>query len=240
MTAQPAKPRIPRARRNRGEAADPKDAILAAALAQVPFDGFTDKVLERAAREAGVGRDVLARLFPDGPLSLVEAFSERADADMSQFLARSKLANLKVRERIALAVRTRIAVLRPHKEAARRAAAFLTLPPHATRGMRLLYRTVDAIWRGIGDTSTDFNFYSKRAILAAVYSATLMRWFSDTSEDEKITDGFLASRIDDVMRFEKFKSRLRERAKGWPSFSEILNPGDRERPSARRAPAKGA
>ncbi len=220
------KPR--KSRRPRAAAGDMKNAILAAALAHVPFDGFTDKVLQQAAREAGAGRSEIARLFPAGPLSLVEAFSESADAAMARLLARAKLQNLKVRERIALAVKTRIAVVRPHKEAARRAAAFLTLPTNAATGIRLLYNTVDAIWRGVGDTSTDFNFYTKRAILAGVFSTTLMRWFSDTSEDEEITNAFLQRRIDEVMRFEKFKAQLRERASGLPSLSDILNPARRE------------
>ncbi|HEX4078638.1 MAG TPA: COQ9 family protein [Rhizomicrobium sp.] len=229
MTA-PAKPR--RQRRQRAEAAEAKDAVLAAALVHVPFDGFTGTVLRRAAAEAGVARNGITRLFPEGPLSLVEAFSESADAEMGRLLAKAKLSNLKVRERIALAVKMRIAVLRPHKEAARRAAAFLTLPPHAALGIRLLYRTVDAIWRGIGDTSTDFNFYTKRAILAGVYSSTLLRWFSDSSEGEEITNAFLQRRIDEVMRFEKFKAQVRERARGWPGFSEIFNPPPR-RPAGR-------
>ncbi len=133
---------------------------------------------------------------------------------------------MKIRARIATpAVKIGVDILKPHKEAARRAAAFLTLPPHATRGAMLLYRTVDAMWRAAGDTSTDFNFYTKRAILAGVYSATLMRWFNDTSEDESETDEFLARRIDDVMRFEKFKAQIRERAKHLPSLSDILGGG---------------
>ena len=231
--------RKPRPRRPAGATKDPKRAVLSAALAHVPFDGFTDKVLERAAVEAGVPRDALSLLYPEGPLSLVEAFSDQTDAEMTRKLAGVKLSSLKVRERIATAVKLRLAALRPHKEAARRAAAFLTLPPHAVMGMKLLYRTVDAIWRGIGDTSTDFNFYTKRAILAAVYSTTLMRWFSDTSEDEHATNEFLAHRIDEVMRFEEFKAQLREQTSRWPSISEILNRGERGR-SARRPKAKGA
>jgi ubiquinone biosynthesis protein COQ9 len=220
-------------RRTRASTGDAKDAILAAALVHVPFDGFTDKVLERAAKHVGVARNEISRLFPAGPLSLVEAFSESADAEMVRLLAKIKLQNLKVRERIALAIKTRLAVLRPHKEAARRAAAFLTLPPHAATGIKLVYNTVDAIWRAIGDTSTDFNFYTKRATLAGVYSTTLMRWFSDSSEDEEITNAFLQRRIDDVMRFEKFKAQIRERASGLPSLSEILNPARRETRSRR-------
>ncbi|HEY3778988.1 MAG TPA: COQ9 family protein [Rhizomicrobium sp.] len=231
-TAKKRKPRRPRAKSN-----DTRQAILFAALPHVPFDGFTDRVLKRAAGEASVSESEIPRLFPDGPLGLVEAFSEYADSEMTRLLAKTKLANLKIRERIALAVKTRLAVLREHKEAARRAAAFLTLPPHAATGMKLLYRTVDAIWRGIGDISTDFSFYTKRATLAGVYSTTLMRWFSDTSEDEELTDAFLHHRIDDIMRFEKFKAQLRERVSGLPSVSEILSRAQR-RPAADRSRPK--
>lgn len=221
-------------RRGAKTAGDPKHAILAAALVHVPFDGFTDSVLARAGDEANVSRQDVRRLFPDGALSLVEAFSEWADAEMVRELARSDLTSLKVRERITLAVKTRIAVLSEHKESARRAAAFLTLPPHAAMGMKLLYRTVDAIWRAIGDKSTDFNFYTKRAILAGVYSATLMRWFSDTSANQTDTDQFLRHRIDDVMKFEKFKARIREQIGTLPSLADVLNP-DRARSSKAKA-----
>lgn len=199
-----------------------KQAVAKAALTHVPFDGFTDKTLSAAAADAGVDKRLLPRLFPGGPLDLVETISDMFDHELEQRLAKAKLGQMKVRERITRAVKTRIDILRPHKEAARRAAAFLTLPPNAARGATLLYRTTDTMWRAAGDTSTDFNFYTKRGILAGVYSATLMRWFNDTSEDESATDEFLARRIEDVMRFEKFKAKVRERAKSWPTLSEIL------------------
>lgn len=226
MTAASAKAH--KVRRPRRKADDPRLAILFAALPHVAFDGFTDRTLKHAAAEAGIPERDIARHFPNGPLGLVETFSEYADSEMTRLLGKAKLAELKIRERIALAVKTRLSVLSPHKEAARRAAAFLTLPPNAASGLKLLYRTVDAIWRGIGDTSTDFSFYTKRATLAGVYSTTMMRWFSDTSEDEEATDAFLRRRIDDVMRFEKLKAQIRERAGKLPSLSELLNPSSRE------------
>ena len=221
------------AKRKRARPIDPKDTILATALVHVPFEGFTESVLARAADKAGVSRQELRRLFPDGPLSLVEAFSQWADAEMVGELARKDLASLKIRERITLAVKTRVAVLVSYKEAARRAAAFLTLPPHAATGVRLLYRTVDSVWRAVGDTSTDFNFYTKRAILAAVYSATLVRWFSDTSVGQTDTDEFLRNRIDDVMAFEKFKGLVRERIGTLPSLADIFNPDRAHYPKAK-------
>ena len=199
-----------------------KAAMLEAALRHVVFDGFSDKVLVGAAKEAGADKDAIARLFPQGPLSLVEAFSESADAGMEKTLASMDLASMKIRSRIAAAVMARIEALRPNKEAARRAAAFLTLPPHAALGARLVYRTVDAMWRAAGDTSTDFNFYTKRGILAGVYSATMMRWFTDTSADERATTEFLAERIENVMQFERFKAQVKQGLDRLPPLSEIL------------------
>lgn len=198
------------------------EAVLDAALKHVAFDGFTDKVLAGAAKEVGADKSTVDRLFPDGPLSLVELFSQSTDAEMAKRIAALDLKNMKIRERIAAAVKARIAALRPHKEAARRAAAFLSLPPHAGLGAKLVYRTVDAMWRSIGDKSTDFNFYTKRAILAGVYSATLMRWFTDTSADESATDAFLADRIENVMQFETFKARAKEAFDRLPPLSDIF------------------
>jgi ubiquinone biosynthesis protein COQ9 len=185
-------------------------AVVEAALAHAAFDGFTDRVLARAASESGLDKAATTRLFPDGAQSLVEAYSLLADADMEKQLAKLRLPAMKVRERIATAVKTRLAILKPNKEAARRAAAFLSLPPNLPLATKLLYRTVDGMWRAAGDTSTDFNFYTKRGILAGVYSATLIRWFNDQSEDEHETSNFLAARIENVMQFERLKAKVRE------------------------------
>ncbi len=125
-------------------------------------------------------------------------------------LVAADLKAMKIRQRIAAAVKARLSVLKPHKEAARRAAALLSLPMNAALGAKLMYRTVDAMWRAAGDTSTDFNFYTKRGILAGVYGSTAMRWFSDTSDDEKATDEFLTARIENVMQFETLKAKAKD------------------------------
>jgi len=199
-----------------------KEAVLKAALPHAAFDGFSDSVLEKAGKEAGVEKADLARLFDGGPISLIEFYSHWADAQMEKSLAAIDLQAMKIRVRIAAAVKARLAVLAPNKEAARRAAALLSLPMHAALGAKLLYRTVDAMWRAAGDTSTDFNFYTKRGILAGVYGATAMRWFNDTSDDDKATDEFLAARIENVMQFEKFKAKAKEALANFPAFANFV------------------
>ena len=223
MTA--AKVRRPRAKKTAGsDDSAKKRAVVEAALPLVPSGGFTDKVLKEAAAAADVSPAVLARLFPHGPQSLAEAFSDWADDEMEKRLSKSKLGEMKIRARIRAAIEARIAALRPHKEAARRAGAFLTLPPNAATAAKLLYRTVDRMWRAAGDTSTDFNFYTKRAILAGVYSSTMLRWFTDDREDEKSTFDFLDARIENVMQFEKFKAKAREALSNFPAFAAWATP----------------
>ena len=100
----------------------------------------------------------------------------------------------------------------------------LSLPMNAALGAKLMYRTVDAMWRAVGDTSTDFNFYTKRGILAGVYGATAMRWFTDDSDDQKATEEFLAARIDNVMQFEKFKAKAAETLSSFPAFADWMKP----------------
>ena len=197
-------------------------AVLEKALPLAAADGFSEAVLARAGKEAGIDASMLLHLFPLGAESLVEAYSDWADSAMRENLAAHSISALKIRERIRAAVLARIDALRPHKEAARRAAAFLMLPLHAALATRLVYRTVDAMWRAAGDTSTDFNFYTKRAILAGVYSSTVMRWFNDVSDDESETRAFLDARIENVMQFERFKAEIRERVKQMPGFDAFF------------------
>lgn len=183
--------------------------IITAALPHVPFDGWGIHTLERAAVEAGYEKFDVIRVFPNGAIDAVNAYIALADEEMKQALAEKPIAPMKIREKITLAVRLRLKLHAGQKEAVRRALAVHMLPIYSHHGLRTLYNTVDAIWFAIGDTSTDFNFYSKRATLAGVYSATLLYWLNDESEGSEATWKFLDRRIENVMQFEKLKYKMR-------------------------------
>jgi ubiquinone biosynthesis protein COQ9 len=185
-------------------------AILAALLTRTAFEGWTSAALAGAARDAGAGPAVLAAAFPKGPADALKAWSMETDAKMTAAMAGPDFAGLKIRQKVAFAVRTRLDALKPHKEAARRAAATLALPLHGRLGAELAWTTADAIWRGLGDASTDFNFYSKRGILTGVWLSTLAHWFGDDSEDDASTNAFLDARIENIMQIEKLKGKVRE------------------------------
>ncbi len=191
-----------------------RKAILPKALEMAAFDGWTSAMLDAAAREAGFSygtlRATVRTAFPAGVIDLITYWAAQCDSEMRVTMAAPDFAGLKIREKVAFAVRARIDVLRPHKEAARRAAAYLALPPNAARAAKLAWATSDSIWRGLNDKSTDFNFYSKRAILTGVWTSTFARWLADDSEDEAETCAFLDARIENVMQIEKLKAKIRK------------------------------
>ena len=200
-----------------------KQAVLDAALARAATEGFTGNLLADAGREAGVSPADIARLFPQAVLSLLEFYSLGVDDEMEKRLRDIGLAAMPVRRRISTAIKTRLAILKPNKDAVRRAAAHLSLPPNLPLAAQLVYRTVDCMWRAAGDRSTDFNFYTKRGILAGVYTSTLLRWLTDASPGERETEAFLAARIENVLQVEKLKARMRREAEqGLDRMSELL------------------
>ena len=198
-----------------------RDRLLAEALPDIPHTGFSQETLASAAARAGISRRELNDAFPNGAASLVEAFSHWADAQMAVKLA-AEPGEPRLRDRVAAAVWARIEILNPHKEAARRAAAFLALPHNAPLGAKLMMRTVDAMWRAAGDRSSDFSWYTKRAILAGVYGATVAYWLTDSSEGHAATWTFLGHRIDDAMRIEKFRSSAMKAVEHLPDPFGIL------------------
>lgn len=185
-----------------------KDAVIAALLPDVPFDGWTAAALRGAASRIGIGAGDLAVLFPRGPRDAVAWFSHWADRMMLETLAARPPDGAGLTEHLALAVRTRLALLLPHREAVRRGLSFLALPANAALGLKLLYDTVDATWYGAGDAATDFSFYTKRAMLAGIYAATVFYWLDDRSDGTIDTDAFLARRLNDAMVLPRLRAEL--------------------------------
>jgi len=185
-----------------------RDLVLDHAMPHVPFDGWSASLFREAVAQSGVDPAFAKLAFPRGPVDLAAEAHRRDDRRfMDEMEAASEV--LRMRERIAKAVRTRLELAGQNEEAVRRAAALFALPHNAAEGARLTWGTADAIWRSVGDSSTDYNWYTKRLTLSGVYSATLLYWFGDSSLDKEATWRFLDRRIEDVMRIEKVKAMAR-------------------------------
>jgi ubiquinone biosynthesis protein COQ9 len=191
-----------------------RDRVLDAALPDVAFDGWSESVLRMAAERSGVGAAEARALFPRGAVDLALYFHDRADRRLGEALAAADLETMRMRDRVAFAVRTRLSLVAREREAVRRGATLFALPLYAADGAQAIWRTADTIWTTLGDRSDDVNWYTKRAILASVYSATVLYWLGDSSDEFEDTWAFLDRRIDGVMRFEKMKAAINDNPLG--------------------------
>ena len=181
------------------------------------FDGWTRRAVDLAAGQLGID-PVQARLaMPKTQAGMIDVYIQEVDRALEAWFTPQRLKPMKIREKIRALVWHRLEIMGPAREAVRRALAILAMPQNVPLALRAGWRSADLMWRIAGDTSTDFNHYTKRMTLGAVYGSTLLVWLDDRSEGWSETAAFLDRRIDDVMRFEKFKAE-------WRGSSEHLSP----------------
>jgi ubiquinone biosynthesis protein COQ9 len=186
------------------------------------FDGWTQKAVDTSAAQLGIDPAVARLAFPKDQPGMIDAYIQAVDAAMAAHFTPERIAALKIRERIRELVWFRLQAMGQAREAVRSALAILAMPQNAVRGLSIGWRSADLMWRLAGDSSTDFNHYTKRLTLSALYAATLLAWLDDASEGWVETAAFLDRRIADVMRFEKWKAGWRGSAERRPSLSRFL------------------
>ncbi len=188
--------------------------ILAAMLSNVVFDGWSAKALMAGVEQAGFEPVMANRAFPRGLADVVRFWSEQSDAAMLEHLDTLDIDTMRVRDRIAIGVQTRIMVNADNREALRRCMAWLALPFNAPMAMKNALRTVNEMWYAAGDQSVDWNYYSKRGLLLPVYTTTVLYWLADEPDengDYPETWGYLDRRIDDVLKTFGMPGKMKKR-----------------------------
>ena len=202
------------------------DIIIDNLMIHIPFDGWTDTALKAACADAGCDTDYWRSVFPDGISDAISAYGMLADTRMEQaFLAwcsEQGDTHIPTHKKIRQLILLRLEQARPHKEVVRKTLAVLARPQMAPLATRLLYQTIDTMWRAAGDRSTDYNFYTKRATLSAVYSATLLAFLSDDSPDNCKTEAFLDRRLKDVAAVPNMTRPVRAAAEAAGGFARAL------------------
>ncbi len=216
-----------------------RERLLDAALVHVPFDGWTRESFDAAVADAGIDPALARALCPRGGVDLALAFHARGDALMREQIAAGALDGMRIRDKITAAIRIRLEAVED-REVVRRGTTLFALPQYTADGAKAIWGTCDAIWQAIGDTSEDVNWYTKRASLAAVYSATVLYWLGDDSPDHNATWEFLDRRIDNVMQFESFKAQVRKNPLLKPFLAGPQWLGGRIRPPSRRDDLPGS
>ncbi len=197
-------------------------ALAPAVGRNAAFDGWSQAAVHVAADEFGIDHDVAGLAFKGGSLSLIDAWIESVDLELADRLPPETLNAMKIRDRITALLATRLEIMAPDRESLRRAMAIMASPQNLPRAAKIGWRSADRMWRLAGDTTSDFNHYTKRMTLSAVYGSVLTIFVNDDSENFAATRAFLDRRIDNVMQFEKVKAQARARKEYIPSFSRFI------------------
>ncbi len=186
------------------------------------FDGWSTAAVTAAALEIGVDADVAQLAYKDGAMAMIDGWIDSIDMEVAHRLPSETLSAMKIRQRITALLATRMDIMAPDREALRRAMAVMAMPQNLARAAKIGWRTADRNWRLAGDTATDFNHYTKRMTLSAVYGSLLVVFVNDDSEDFADSRAFLDRRIDNVMQFEKAKAQAKSRSEYMPSLSRFI------------------
>lgn len=186
------------------------------------FDGWIPAAVSAAANEIGVDPDVAALAVKGSAMTLIDAWIDSIDLELARRLPPEKLNAMKIRERITALLATRMEIMAADREALRRAMAIMAMPQNLAKATRIGWRSADRMWRLAGDNASDFNHYTKRMTLSAVYGSLLVVFVNDESEDFADSRAFLDRRIDNVMQFEKVKAQAKARREYVPSLSRFI------------------
>jgi ubiquinone biosynthesis protein COQ9 len=186
------------------------------------FDGWSDAAIHAAANEVGVDHDVAMLAFKGKAIDMIDAWIEGIDLELARRLPADKLGAMKIRDRITALVATRLEIMAPDRESLRRALAIMAMPQNLAKSAKTGWRSADRMWRLAGDTSSDFNHYTKRMTLSAVYASTLSVFVNDDTENFSDSRAFLDRRIGNVMQFEKAKFQAKQRQEYVPSLSRFI------------------
>ena len=186
------------------------------------FDGWSAAAVASAAAEIGVDADIAQLAYKGGAMAMIDGWIDSIDRELARRLPHEKLNAMKIRARITTLLATRLEIMAPERESLRRAMGVMAMPQNLARAAKIGWRTADRNWRLAGDTASDFNHYTKRMTLSAVYGSLLVVFVNDDSEDFANSRAFLDRRIDNVMQFEKVKAQAKARREYIPSLSRFI------------------
>jgi ubiquinone biosynthesis protein COQ9 len=183
-----------------------RDRWLDALLPMVAESGWTMVNAKQAARDADITPGEQALAAPNGVTDLIDHFFDRAIDQMLATLATRDLTALRTHERVAAGVRAWLDALADHKDAVRKAAGRGLVPWGAGAAAKRVWSIADAVWEAAGDTATDYNRQTKRALLSAVLPPIILYWLEHDDPDD--LDRYIADRLQTAMKLGQTGSKI--------------------------------
>lgn len=183
-----------------------RDSWLKALLPLVSDGGWTPEIARKAAHDAELSAGEQNLAAPNGVTDLIDHFFDRAGDLMLETLVTRDLSALRTHERVAAGLRAWLDALEPNKDAVRKAANIGLLPWGAGAAARRVWRVADTIWEAAGDTATDYNRQTKRALLSLVIPSVVMKWLD--TQDQQEVDRHIETRLTQAMNIGQAGSKI--------------------------------
>ena len=198
-----------------------RKTILNRALIDIENSGFNEKMLLNAAKNCKISEGKLGRLFPEGIFELKQYYFSEIDEQMLQKIKTQNYENIRVRDKIFNGVLIRLKLFKKNKTSIK--YIFVSESSNPIKSLKHLWKTSDLIWKSAGDSSTDYNHYTKRLLLSWVYITTLICWFNDKSRNINDTKLFLNRRIDEVLEFGKQSGKIKSKISKLNITNKLIN-----------------
>lgn len=196
-----------------------KKNILIEAKPYIIKYGWNEEMFRKVAKHSKHEFSLVLSVFPNGYINLIQLYLDNINTKMTDESKKMDLIRLKVHERIRELSILRFKIMEKEKELSRKTFIHLLLPTKYNFSIKNIYKSVDQIWYLAGDNSTDFNFYSKRVILASIYFVTLMHFINNNNFDE--TKRILNEQLKNVSKIPKIKERFNAFIKLSPQFFKL-------------------
>ena len=181
--------------------------ILNFAKTFVSKNGFTQKSLENISKKYGLDINETELLFPEGNNDLIKFALEQLNSELEEYCRKIDLIRLPTHKRIKKVLLSKVALMNKNKLFYRSIFLNLLIPKKNFSLSSQLYNSVDQIWFIAGDSSTDFNFYTKRLILSIIYSRVMLFFFNNNNQEE--LENILDESLQRVSKIPEIKSKLK-------------------------------
>ena len=200
-------PRINTARfvqtRDTEKGKDVKFDILEASLKHVKNHGWSETALKHGIAELELS-DACISMFELGGVEIALHYDKTLNEELEDMMAQQlddRIPESKpppTAHFLKDAIKTRLELQLPFYERWAEALALVLSPKVVPRATEQFAHLIDDIWFYAGDKSTDINWYTRRASVAAVYGTTELFMLQDESLDFADTWAFLDRRLADL------------------------------------------
>ncbi|MBL6675336.1 MAG: COQ9 family protein [Alphaproteobacteria bacterium] len=169
--------------------------------------GLNKNSLENISKRYGLNINEIELLFPEGNIDLIKFTLEQLNKELEEYCKKIDLIRLPVHKRIKKVLLSKISLMNKNKLFYRSIFLNLLIPKKNFSLSNQLYNSVDQIWFIAGDSSTDFNFYTKRLILSGIYSRVMLFFFNNNNQEE--LENILDESLKRVSKIPEIKSKLK-------------------------------